>query len=131
MDKYKVNVLNEMLNKMKRDEYYLCRLKGDDTNAINLDEEAIKLLIRYYSGKRIERKKYYSLVVSVLDAYENREEAHEITGSNNKKEILVAREELDKEISNGKYNMFKDDFCTLSADIEVRDDDTWELLYIM
>ena len=49
MDNYKVNVLNEMLDGMKKNEYYLCRLKGDNTKAINLDEEAIKLLIEYYS----------------------------------------------------------------------------------
>lgn len=49
MDNYKVNVLKEMLDGMKKDEYYLCRLKGDDTKNINLDEEAIKLLIEYYS----------------------------------------------------------------------------------
>lgn len=49
MDEYKVNVLKEMLDGMKQDEYYLCRLKGDDTKSINLDENAIKLLIEYYS----------------------------------------------------------------------------------
>ena len=49
MDEYKVNILTEMLKGMKNEEYYLCRLKGDDTNSINLDEEAIKLLIEYYS----------------------------------------------------------------------------------
>ena len=76
-------------------------------------------------------KKYYSLVVSVLDEYGNRVEAHEITGSNNKKEILVEREELDKEIANGKYDGLNRENCTLDAEIEVHDDDTWELLYIM
>ena len=49
MDNYKVTVITEMLNGMKEDNYYLCRLKGDNTNAINLDEEAIMLLIKYYS----------------------------------------------------------------------------------
>lgn len=49
MDIYKVSVLTEMLNHMKQDEYYLCRLKGDDTKSINLDEKAIKILIQYYS----------------------------------------------------------------------------------
>lgn len=49
MDEYKVKVLTEMLNGMKQDEYYLCRLSGDNTKHINLDEEAIKLLIEYYS----------------------------------------------------------------------------------
>ena len=53
MDSYKVNVLTEMLAGMKQDEYYLCRLKGDDTKSINLDEEAIKLLIEYYSNERM------------------------------------------------------------------------------
>jgi hypothetical protein len=49
MDAYKVGVLTEMLNGMKQDEYYLCRLKGDDTKSINLDEDAIKILIEHYS----------------------------------------------------------------------------------
>lgn len=50
MDHYKVNVLNEMLDGMRQNEYYLCRLKGDDTKSINLDENAIKILIEYYSN---------------------------------------------------------------------------------
>lgn len=49
MDGYKVNILMEILESMKQNEYYLCRLKGDSTKAINLDEEAIKLLIKHYS----------------------------------------------------------------------------------
>ena len=35
-------------------------------------------------------KKYYSLVVSVLDKDGNRIDAHEITGSSNRNEILAA-----------------------------------------
>ena len=49
MDNYKVKILKEILDGMKKNEYYLCRVKGDDTQAINIDEEAIKLLIKYYS----------------------------------------------------------------------------------
>lgn len=49
MDIYKVTVLNEILNHMKENEYYLCKLKGDETASINLDEQAINLLIQYYS----------------------------------------------------------------------------------
>ena len=49
MDEYKIKILTEILNEMKKDEYYLCRLKGDNTKNINLDENAIKLLIEYYS----------------------------------------------------------------------------------
>ena len=76
-------------------------------------------------------KKYYSLVVSVLDKNWNRVDAHEITGSSNKKEILIARENLDQEIADGKYDRFKMENCTLDVEIEVHNDDTWELLYIM
>ena len=50
MDAYKVDVLTEMLTKMQQEEYYLCRLKGDDTKSINLDDGAIKILIEYYSN---------------------------------------------------------------------------------
>lgn len=49
MDEYKVKILKEILKKQKTKEYYLCRLKGDDTASINLDEEAIRVLINYYS----------------------------------------------------------------------------------
>ena len=76
-------------------------------------------------------KKYYNLVVSVLDANGNRVNSQDVTGNSDKKEILVAREELDKEIANGKYDNFKMKNCTLEADIEVHNDETWELLYIM
>jgi hypothetical protein len=50
MDEYKVNVLTEILNSMKQDEYYLCRLSGDNTKHINIDEEAVMLLIKHYSN---------------------------------------------------------------------------------
>jgi hypothetical protein len=49
MDEYKINVLNSILENMKKDNFYLCRVKGDEENAINIDEKAIKLLIKYYS----------------------------------------------------------------------------------
>lgn len=49
MDGYKVGVLENILSAMQKDEFYLCRVKGGDTKAINLDEEAVKLLIEYYS----------------------------------------------------------------------------------
>ena len=76
-------------------------------------------------------KKYYSLVVSVLDKDGNRIDAHEITGSSNRNEILAARESVDNEIEAGKYDHLRTENCTLEADIEVHNDDTWELLYIM
>ena len=53
MDVYKVDILTEMLSKMEQDEYYLCRLKGDDTKSINIDENAVKILIEYYSSERM------------------------------------------------------------------------------
>lgn len=77
-------------------------------------------------------KKYYSLVVSVLDEYKNRIEAHEITGGNNKKDILKHRTQLKKDIKSGKYDKYADlkNRETLSADIEVHDDESYELLWI-
>lgn len=78
-------------------------------------------------------KKYYNLVVSVLDKDENRVNAYDITGCNNKKQILKDRTQLKKEIKAGKYDKYVrfDKGETLSADIEVHDDDNWELLYII
>ena len=76
-------------------------------------------------------KKFYSLVVSVIDKDGNRVEAHEITGSNDREQILIEREQLDKEIKSGKYDNWNIENCTLKADIEVHNDEIWELLYIM
>lgn len=76
-------------------------------------------------------KKYYNLVVSVLDENGNRVNSQDVTGSNNKKEMLADREELDKEIASGKYDSLRMENCTLEADIEVHNDETWELLYII
>jgi hypothetical protein len=49
MDEYKVKILKEILEEMQQEEYYLCRLKGDNTKSINLAEDAIKILIEFYS----------------------------------------------------------------------------------
>lgn len=76
-------------------------------------------------------KEYYFLVVSVIDKNGNREEAYEITGSCNKEKLLSERTELENEIRSGEYDkyIFSPDH-TLSADIEVHDDETNELLWI-
>lgn len=76
-------------------------------------------------------KKYYNLVVSVLDEKGNRVNSQDIASSNDKKEMLAAREELDREIASGKYDNLRMKNFTLEADIEVHNDDTWELLYII
>lgn len=75
-------------------------------------------------------KKYYDLVVSVLDEYGNRVDSYPITGSGKKSEILAAKDDLKEEIANGKYDTYKMKNCTLSADIEVHDDYSYELLWI-
>ena len=77
-------------------------------------------------------RKYYSLVISVLDRYGNRIEAHEACSGGNKKEISKERTQLRKDIKEGKYNKYADfdNGETLAADIEVHDDKTWELLWI-
>lgn len=80
-------------------------------------------------------KEYYSLVVSVLNKNGNRVDAHEIVSGSNKNKILKDREKLETDIKNGVYDRFKNGFktndYTLEADIEVHNNDTWELLYIM
>lgn len=76
-------------------------------------------------------KKYYSLVVSVLDEDGNRVEAHEIIGGNNKKEIIKYRTQLRKAIRGGKYDRLNQKGYTLEADIEVHNDDTYELIEII
>ena len=76
-------------------------------------------------------RKYYNLVISVLDRHENRVEAHEISSDNDKKAILEERVRLKKEIEAGKYNHLNRVWCTLCADIEVHNDCTWKLLEII
>lgn len=56
-DWYKVKVIDECLDGMKKDEYTLTRLKGDHTKAINIDEEALMLLRKYYNGEMEDNKK--------------------------------------------------------------------------
>ena len=77
-------------------------------------------------------KKFYSLVVSVLDKNGDRVDAHEIIAGNNKKDILKERTQLKKDIKNGKYDKYADfeNGEMLSADIEVHDDESYELLWI-
>lgn len=76
-------------------------------------------------------KEYYSLVVSVLDEDGNRVESEEIIGSNNVEIIRSNRKELDNEIASGKYDRLKRDKHILISEIEVRDNNTNELLYII
>lgn len=78
MDIYKVKILMEMLKKQKEEENYLCRLKGDDTASINLDEEALTLLLQYYSKDESYTAFCYGqggLVHTDLSTYDNKEEA--------------------------------------------------------
>ena len=76
-------------------------------------------------------KEYYSLVVAVLDEDGNRVDSEEIVGSNNVEIIRSNRKELDNEIANGKYDRLKRDKHILISEIEVHDNDTYELLYVI
>lgn len=76
-------------------------------------------------------KEYYSLIVAVLDEDGNRVDSEEIVGSNNVEIIRSNRKELDNEIASGKYDRLKRDKRILISEIEVRDNDTNELLYII
>ena len=76
-------------------------------------------------------KEYYSLVVAVLDEDGNRVDSEEIVGSNNVEIIRSNRKELDNEIANGKYDRLKRDKRILISEIEVHDNDTYELLYVI
>lgn len=76
-------------------------------------------------------KEYYSLVVAVLDEDGNRVDSEEIVGSNNVEIIRSNRKELDNEIASGKYDRLKKDKHVLFSEIEVHDNDTNELLYII
>ena len=75
---------------------------------------------------------YYCLVISVLDKYGNRIDANEVVLSSDKESIRKHQAVLANQIERGLYDAYAD-FSkeeTLSADIEVHDDVTWELLRI-
>lgn len=76
-------------------------------------------------------KEYYSLIVAVLDEDGNRVDSEEIVGSNNVEIIRSNRKELDNEIASGKYDRLKRDKYILISEIEVHDNDTYELLYVI
>lgn len=49
-DPYKADVIRGEMEKIKEDEYYQVKLKGDTGKAINLDMEALRILKMYYNG---------------------------------------------------------------------------------
>lgn len=52
IDDYKVKYLNLALEKMEKDEYFSPSVRvSEEGRYLNLDEGAIKLLIKYYKGK--------------------------------------------------------------------------------
>lgn len=67
-DEYKVKVLKEMLAGLTDNQFYLCRLKGDDTHSINLDEDVIRFLIRYYSKPKAENMRSVISMIEVDDS---------------------------------------------------------------
>ena len=75
-------------------------------------------------------KKYYSLVVSVFNKNGNRIKAIEICGSNSKKKIKKEKNQLEATIRNGEYDEYAnfDNGESLVAEIEVNDDESYELL---
>jgi len=57
MDSYKVEHLKNALKKMKEDEYFIPKIRVADDRYLDLDENAIKLLIDYYEKPKKELKK--------------------------------------------------------------------------
>lgn len=71
------------------------------------------------------------LRLSVLDKFGNTVYVPlNVFASHRKSDVLKARSQLNMEIKNGKYDHYADATETLSADIEVHDCETNELLYI-
>ena len=77
------------------------------------------------------KKKYYSVVLSVIDKHGNRVDTHEITSCPRESDATRWRDQLAIEIAQGRFDQFICAECALSADIEVHDDETWELLEII
>lgn len=77
--------------------------------------------------------KWYELRLSVLDERGNTVRVPlNVCGASRKKDILKERALLNREIIAGKYDHYKNNSKkeTLSADIEVHDDKTGELLWL-
>ena len=54
IDSYKSSQIEKMIESIKDDEYYLARLHGDNTKAINIDEYGLEILKAYYDGMEIK-----------------------------------------------------------------------------
>lgn len=52
-DDYKVKTIRESIDKSQEDVYHTTTLRGVNGRTINLDENALKILIAYYEGKHI------------------------------------------------------------------------------
>lgn len=50
-DSYSEKMLQQMLEEMVKDEYYMVQIKGHGAKAINLDMAGLQLLIGYFSGE--------------------------------------------------------------------------------
>lgn len=74
--------------------------------------------------------KFYSVVVSVLDEYGNRIDAHEISGCTREREALADRAALRRLIAAGKYNHLAA-WGSLAADVEAHDAENWHLIEII
>lgn len=77
--------------------------------------------------------KHYVLVVSVLDVHGNREDTIEVESGGSKKDIKKAKVKLQEAIQKGQYDEYADLINkgeTLRADIEVRDADSDDLLWL-
>lgn len=57
MDKYKVDLLKNTLEQMRNDEYFIPKIRLVNDRYINLDEDAVKMLIDYYENPKQELKK--------------------------------------------------------------------------
>lgn len=78
-------------------------------------------------------KKWYELRLSVLDKHENTVNVPlNICGTSRKKDVLKERARVARDIEDGKYDRYANPAKneTLSADIEVHDYKTGELLWI-
>ena len=75
-------------------------------------------------------KKCYSVVLSIMDEHGNRLNAYERINTTDCKAAEKARCELAQEIAGGKFDFTPWNKETMSADIEVHDNLTYDLLWI-
>ena len=127
-DTYKVNQLKKMYEDLITDEYAVARLHSDHSNTINLDKEAIEVLIDFYSLRPEASTQITAKPITASDsgityvAFYN----EDILGNYDDYDEAVAdlKAEIDEMIAQGRAHWVDFEQCWVETD-----DDDEEVMY--